>query len=95
MSAGALHSARPSQPPSLAQTHIYTPRMDVVRDTSDELEHRASVAHIVLPGEVITDDPTCMRGHGTYILEGKIIASVAGVVERIGKLVSVKPLRSR
>lgn len=63
--------------------------------SADDLEKRAHLANLVIPGEVITDDPTCMRGHGTYLLDGKLIASVAGVVERTGKLVSVKPLRSR
>ena len=36
------------------------------------------------------------RGHGTYQSEdGSLIASVAGVVQRINKLISVKPLQSR
>ena len=35
------------------------------------------------------------RGHGVYVNDGKMIASVCGVVERINKLISVKPLKSR
>lgn len=35
------------------------------------------------------------RGHGTYSEGGKLIAAVAGVVERLNKLISVRPLRSR
>lgn len=35
------------------------------------------------------------RGHGTYAADGKLIASVAGVVERVNKLIYVKPLKSR
>ncbi len=35
------------------------------------------------------------RGHGTYMDEDKLHASVAGVVERVNKLVSVKPLKTR
>jgi exosome complex component RRP4 len=69
--------------------------MDVTTTTVEDTEKRAINAHLVLPGEIVTDDQTAMRGHGTYLLDGKIIASVAGVVERIGKLISVKPLRSR
>ena len=35
------------------------------------------------------------RGHGTYQLDNKLIASVSGVVEQVNKLVTVKSLRSR
>ena len=35
------------------------------------------------------------RGHGTYTCDGKLYASVAGVVERVNKLICVKPLKSR
>jgi len=36
-----------------------------------------------------------MRGHGTYIKDGYLIASVCGVVERVNKFVFVRPLKSR
>jgi exosome complex component RRP4 len=37
-----------------------------------------------------------IRGHGTYVDEdGNLISSVAGVVERVNKLVSVRALKSR
>lgn len=36
-----------------------------------------------------------LRGHGTYAAEGNLVASVAGVVERVNKLICVRPLRSR
>ena len=35
------------------------------------------------------------RGHGTYMEEEKLHASVAGVVERVNKLICVKPLKTR
>ena len=35
------------------------------------------------------------RGHGTYTLGNQLCASVAGVVERVNKLIYVKPLKSR
>ena len=39
---------------------------------------------------------TQRRGHGTYHSEdGKLVASVAGVVQRINRLISVRPLQSR
>jgi exosome complex component RRP4 len=36
-----------------------------------------------------------LRGHGTFVQDGKLLASVAGVVQRVNKLVSVIPMRSR
>lgn len=35
------------------------------------------------------------RGHGTYMGEEKLIASVAGSVERVNKLICVKALKTR
>ncbi|RLN79430.1 hypothetical protein BBJ28_00016237 [Nothophytophthora sp. Chile5] len=52
---------------------------------------------IVTPGQVIsTDTGAFLRGHGTY-LSGKneLVASVAGVVEKVNQLVTVRPLVSR
>lgn len=55
---------------------------------------------IVTPGEVITDDPQWMRGHGTYMgtsaaAAGGIVSSLAGTVMRTNRLLSVRPLRAR
>lgn len=50
---------------------------------------------VVTPGELITSDSGFMRGHGTYAQNGSLYASIAGVVERVNKLVSVRPLRAR
>lgn len=35
------------------------------------------------------------RGHGTYVENGALVSVVAGVVERVNRLVSVKPLHGR
>lgn len=63
---------------------------------------------IVTPGEVVTSDPQWMRGHGTYLAEKpspsvdqaqdsdtSIVATVAGTVQKVNKLLSVRPLRAR
>ncbi|KAA0716220.1 Exosome complex component RRP4 [Triplophysa tibetana] len=50
---------------------------------------------LVVPGEVITSDTGFMRGHGTYMDEDRLTASVAGEVERVNKLICVKPLKTR
>lgn len=49
----------------------------------------------LLPGETITEDTGFMRGHGTYSSGTKLIASVAGIVEPINKLISVRPQKTR
>jgi exosome complex component RRP4 len=49
----------------------------------------------VAPGDVITEEPGFMRGHGTYSIDERTIATTAGIVERVNKLISVKPLRAR
>jgi exosome complex component RRP4 len=49
----------------------------------------------VTPGEKITEVSEHLRGHGTYIKDDIIYSAVAGVVERINKLVSVRPFRAR
>uniref|UniRef100_UPI00398F7FD3 exosome complex component RRP4 n=1 Tax=Pristiophorus japonicus TaxID=55135 RepID=UPI00398F7FD3 len=51
--------------------------------------------HLVSPGDTITTDTGFMRGHGTYMENEKLIASVAGAVERVNKLICVKPLQTR
>lgn len=35
------------------------------------------------------------RGHGTYLHEDNLVASVAGVVERVNRLLCVRPMKSR
>ncbi|GKZ37434.1 exosome non-catalytic core subunit rrp4 [Aspergillus brasiliensis] len=54
-------------------------------------------AGVLTPGEIVTDDPQWMRGHGTYTnpLSTSIIATVAGTVQKTNKLLSVQPLRAR
>ncbi|GMF02162.1 unnamed protein product [Ambrosiozyma monospora] len=50
---------------------------------------------VVVPGELITDDPTWMRGHGTYYLNDKTYSSVAGTILKVNKLLSVIPFKGR
>lgn len=50
---------------------------------------------IVTPGELVTEDPTWMKGHGTYSLENQTFSSVAGNVLRLNRLLSVIPIRGR
>ena len=61
---------------------------------SESLGHD-SKKHLLVPGDTITMDTGFMWGHGTYMGEEKFIASVAGSVERVNKLICVKALKTR
>jgi len=50
-------------------------------------------ARLVTPGQLIYEDTSFMRGHGTYMEHGAQIASVAGPVTQVNRLVTVTPLR--
>jgi len=86
--------------PIYTHTHFHT-HFHTHADSDSDSESGAPLAHpssdIVTPGEVITDDPQWMRGHGTYVspTTASIISSVAGTITRTNKLLSVRPLRAR
>lgn len=54
-----------------------------------------SKKRIVSPGDVITQAGDYMRGHGTFIEDDKLMASVIGTVEIVNKLIFVQPLKAR
>ncbi|KAL1966029.1 hypothetical protein VTN77DRAFT_4969 [Rasamsonia byssochlamydoides] len=60
-------------------------------------KRRGAGSGIVVPGELVTDDPQWMRGHGTFTTpySTSIIATVAGTVQKTNKLLSVHPVRAR
>ncbi|GAN03493.1 exosome complex exonuclease rrp4 [Mucor ambiguus] len=63
---------------------------------NDHMDVDQETAHLVTPGETVTTDQQFMRGHGTYTDgEGTVLSSVAGAVERVNKLLSVRPLKTR
>ncbi|XP_015596772.1 exosome complex component RRP4 [Cephus cinctus] len=48
------------------------------------------------PGQEVSSQTGFMRGHGTYVDEEETLrASVAGVLEKVNKLISVRPLKTR
>ncbi|SCV05024.1 LANO_0G16820g1_1 [Lachancea nothofagi CBS 11611] len=69
--------------------------VEMSNDEKTESTREAQDGTIVTPGELVTDDPVWMRGHGTYFLENQTYASVAGTVSRVNRLLSVIPLRGR
>jgi len=55
----------------------------------------SSSAQYVSCGDTITADAGCLMGHGTMQVDGRLVATVSGFVERVNKLISVHPLHSR
>merc|ERR1719391_704106 len=66
-----------------------------VEKKSRRVEEDVHPENLVAPGDVITRDSGFMRGHGTYMSSDVLCASVAGVVERVNKLISVTPVKTR
>ncbi|CDK29964.1 unnamed protein product [Kuraishia capsulata CBS 1993] len=64
-------------------------------DAMGDIEATGFKSSIVTPGERITDDPTWMRGHGTFYLSNQTYSSVAGSISRVSKLLSVIPFHGR
>ncbi|WWC61648.1 uncharacterized protein I303_104232 [Kwoniella dejecticola CBS 10117] len=69
--------------------------LDAMDLDEDEFGAGPSKRNIVTPGEVITSSKEYMRGHGTYVEEVNVVSSVTGTIERVNKLISVKPVRSK
>ncbi|KAL2726665.1 uncharacterized protein V1478_006943 [Vespula squamosa] len=66
-------------------------RADMNLITSENVQPR-----FYTPGEEISSQPNFLRGHGTYVDdENTLRASVAGVLEKVNKLISVRPLKAR
>lgn len=71
-------------------TDLFTPSLLISSHTS------SSTAEYVSAGDVISSNPTGnLLGHGTLQVDNKIIATVSGHLERVNKLISVRPLSSR
>ncbi|KAK6359018.1 exosome non-catalytic core subunit rrp4 [Orbilia brochopaga] len=82
-------------------------RLDVDNDGDVAMEGDAPsrktsrhAGRIVTPGELVTDDPQWMRGHGTYLsttADGSqsIVSSLAGTISKTNKLLSICALRFR
>ncbi|KAG7191990.1 exosome non-catalytic core subunit rrp4 [Scheffersomyces spartinae] len=70
-------------------------KSDYEFDDEFESEDFKKEEGIVTPGELVTDDPVWMKGHGTYFVGDSLYSSVAGQVSRVNRLLSVVPLRGR
>ncbi|KAF5389128.1 hypothetical protein D9757_004883 [Collybiopsis confluens] len=66
---------------------------DMDEDYEDFLE--SGETKLTWPGESLTSAQDYMRGHGTYVDNEQVIASVTGIVERVNKLITVRAARTR
>ncbi|KAF7316506.1 hypothetical protein MIND_00169800 [Mycena indigotica] len=64
-------------------------------DEAMDIDDDVQVSKITLPGETITSSQAYMRGHGTYVDNELVIASVAGTIERVNKLVTVRAVSTK
>ncbi|KAI5057665.1 hypothetical protein GOP47_0027680 [Adiantum capillus-veneris] len=56
--------------------------------------HSSAFVNIADPIHV-QNEATVLKGHGTQVVDGQLMATLCGVVERVDQLITVKPLRSR
>ncbi|KAF9075821.1 hypothetical protein BDP27DRAFT_1211456 [Rhodocollybia butyracea] len=64
-------------------------------DADDEDFLETGGLKMTWPGESLTSAQAYMRGHGTYVDNEEVIASVSGLVERVNKLITVRAVRTR
>jgi exosome complex component RRP4 len=66
--------------------------MEQGEQEQDELE-----SLVVVPGDILSADLSggWLRGHGTFVENGSLLANVGGAVERVNRLVSVRPVQAR
>ncbi|GAA93466.1 uncharacterized protein L969DRAFT_86167 [Mixia osmundae IAM 14324] len=62
---------------------------------SMQLDDAAGSAQVSVPGEFLASSHDWMRGHGTYVADESVVSTMAGTVDRVNKLVSVRALRGR
>ncbi|KAH0582542.1 Exosome complex component rrp4 [Termitomyces sp. J132] len=79
-----------------SQQHHPDVTEDILMDLDDGQDSfESSGLKLTYPGESLTSSQAYMRGHGTYVDNEEVIASVAGTIERVNKLVTVRATRTR
>uniref|UniRef100_A0A0A9YZ59 Exosome complex component RRP4 n=2 Tax=Lygus hesperus TaxID=30085 RepID=A0A0A9YZ59_LYGHE len=53
------------------------------------------ISNLFTPGEFVTGEEGLLRGHGTYVDNGEIKSSLAGMREQVNKLIYVRSLKGR
>ncbi|XP_071569060.1 uncharacterized protein Naam [Temnothorax nylanderi] len=80
----------------MAQYPPINVRLAVNRVDFNLIANNSIQPRLYTPGEEISNQPDFLRGHGTYVDEEKTLrASVAGILEKVNKLISIRPLKAR
>ncbi|WFD04136.1 Exosome complex component rrp4 [Malassezia obtusa] len=87
---GAYVHASGDGPPHRSYAHERVP--------DDALyEEQDTAMMIAMPGQAVASSTLYMRGHGSYIdaARSEIVSLLSGSVDRVNKLISVRPVRTR
>lgn len=69
---------------------------DSFQDTSDFADaSNPGQLQLTVPGALISSATGLLRGHGTYLQEESLYASLPGTIVQTNKLIRVKPIKSR
>ncbi|KAL4517171.1 hypothetical protein Ndes2437B_g06779 [Nannochloris sp. 'desiccata'] len=71
------------------------PRQIIAAQLQASNSNGQSAACVCVGEEIETFDENTLRGHGTQVVEDRLQATVCGVVDRVNKLVTVRPLHRR
>eukprot|EP00882_Tetradesmus_deserticola_P022584 GHRQ01024510.1.p1 GENE.GHRQ01024510.1~~GHRQ01024510.1.p1 ORF type:complete len:159 (+),score=26.11 GHRQ01024510.1:101-577(+) len=70
--------------------------LKLISKTLKAVAHSTPPSAYVCVGDTIdTEEPDFLKGHGTALVDGRLIATLCGVVQRVDKLIYVQPVKSR
>ncbi|SJX64744.1 related to RRP4-3`-5` exoribonuclease [Sporisorium reilianum f. sp. reilianum] len=94
---GEVHPASSSSRLSRYAPTFTKDDMDVEQDDMDNADSDEQDVKIAVAGASIASSHVFMKGHGTFLSTNtdEILSSMCGTVERVNKLISVRPARSR
>jgi exosome complex component RRP4 len=83
----------PTHQPALSRQFLVMEDLDL--DVGSQTDTTTTSKVILTPGAQVQAPEGFLRGHGTYTVDDGLVASVAGVVERVNKLTTVRAVKSR
>ncbi|XP_038879414.1 exosome complex component RRP4 homolog [Benincasa hispida] len=81
----------------ISLNHTQNIRLQKARETLESLSSKANSDASVIVADTIplNYEDGVLKGHGTLDLNGEVVATICGVVERVNKLIYVRALRAR
>lgn len=76
-----------------SQRHRLSKAQQLLREAPGS--HHSSVFVNVADPIQVQNESTVLKGHGTQHVDGELLATLCGLVERVDQLVTVRPLRAR